>query len=213
MKNDQFGKAVLMFCLAAFCGISAYAKDPVVVPPTDTTPTQFEGIWICQYPPNEKFENLGIYEFRGNTYSFKTKGKVTSSGVFSFTDMAITFYPAKGKSWTQNYGISGGNSLTLAQSGRQWWGPFGKAGALSDGAYKHVAAEKSKNATIVLRGASFTYTWDGGGGKEGTFKNDGQNIVFTTTAGDIWVTRYTAAGNWIWLWDPGSWWWYGLFQK
>jgi hypothetical protein len=202
MKNKLFLAGVLGFALVLGLVLSGCDNGNGN---GGSNATKFEGVWRN---PNGSHQT---YTFTENTVTRTADDDITWSATFDFTDTAITFTPASGNSWTQNYILSG-SVLSLDVDENHPYGPFlfQKTGATKfEGTWKNSGGEQPTYAFTDNRVVLSNNT---GGTWEGIFAFTDDSITFTSSLSVFWTQDYTFSGNTLTLSSDGQHS-FGNFQK
>jgi hypothetical protein len=203
MKNKLIGKGILVIMLV-------FGLISVGCPTDDsggTKMTKFEGTWRN---PNGDHP---AYTFAGDTYVASNYDGYSAEGTFTFTDTTITFIPAEGESWTQNYTLNG-NDLILAYLDDGYsYGQFIKNWERQKTKFEGVW--KNGNMVFKFNFDHFEFSESSQGlSKPGNFTFSDTTITFITPSDDRWTQDYTLQDDTLNLQQPqGGGYGWGTFTK
>jgi hypothetical protein len=146
----------------------------------DSTPTNFEGIWIHR---NSESQNAKI-SFSGNSFSYQWDTE-NRNGRFIYTNSRINFFTDDGKKWSTSYTLKNGElRLEQGTGSWHWYGDFvsidPNQSIQLDGSWKHPISQ-AQEATYVFTGTGFVYSRNNGTNVSGDFRFSGNKLILTVS--------------------------------
>jgi hypothetical protein len=193
MKNKQILMRILANVLV-FGLVFVGCKQPT--DSEENNMTKFEGTWRN---PNG---NHPAYTFINDTYKITNYEGFLAQGTFSFDDTTITFIPAEGESWTQEYTLNGNDLIITYLDDGHNYGQFIKNWERQETRFE--GEWKSGTRTFAFSFNHFEFSDNSQNfSKTGNFTFTDTTITFIPTDGsNSWTQDYTLQNDTLNLQQP-----------